>query len=164
MQQFFNHRKKLILHAAIFIIGIVAVVLAGFLKYRYYMDTPHAPCYSAVDFVYDNGAEGRWSGQGDLSISMEGHAIYLYFRLTSPAGEQLTYNRRLEAEFDKLDTSRFLFNTKEVVIFDNDTAQKKATFMRRGLEGGMVTFSRFSDMNYYYNINNMLIGVCNVPT
>lgn len=43
MQQFLNHRKKLILHAAIFIIGIVAVVLTSFLKYRYYMDTPMHP-------------------------------------------------------------------------------------------------------------------------
>lgn len=164
MQQFLNHRKKVMLLATTFIVGMAAASMAGSLTYRYYMDTPHAPCYSSVDFIYDNGPEGRWAGQGDLSISMEGHAIYLYFRLTSPTGEQVTYNRRLDAEFDKLDTSRFLFNTKEVVIFDNDTAQKKATFMRRGLEGGMVTFSRFSDMNYYYNINNMLTGVCNVPT
>lgn len=99
-----------------------------------------------------------------MSINMKSGAIYLYFSLLDPAKNQSIYNRRLDVEFDHLDSSRFLFNTLNTVTFEGDTSAQKAPFMRRGLEGGLITYSRFSDVEYFYNINNILMGVCHVPS
>jgi hypothetical protein len=99
-----------------------------------------------------------------MSINMDAGEIYLYFNLKNPEQQSFLYNRRLQVNFEKLDTSRFLFKTLSATVFESDNSSKHALFMRRGLEGGLITFSRFSDVEYYYNINNILTGVCHVPT
>jgi len=159
----YHRTKKVIL-----LLGLVSILVFGSLiagqSYTSYKDTPQAPCYASIDFVYSPDNEQRWVGKGDMSINMKSGAIYLYFSLLDPADNQFIYNRRLDVEFDNLDSSRFLFNTLNTVTFEGDTSAKNAPFMRRGLEGGLITYSRFSDVEYFYNINNMLMGVCHVPS
>lgn len=146
--------------ASIMVFGTLIALQA----YSYHEDTPQAQCYASIDFVYSTENGQRWTGKGDMSINMDAGEIYLYFNLKSPQQQGFLYNRRLDVHFEKLDTSRFLFNTQNATVFESDNSDKQALFMRRGLEGGLITYSRFSDVEYYYNINNMLMGVCHVPT
>lgn len=155
--------KKLIL-----LLSLASTLVFGTLialqAYTYHEDTPQAPCYAAIDFIYTLDSGQRWTGKGDMSINMEAQEIYLYFNLKDPEQQEFLYNRRLDVQFDTLDSSRFLFKTLNATVFESDNSLKHALFMRRGLEGGLITFSRFSDVEYYYNINNILTGVCHVPT
>ena len=159
-----HHRTKKI----ILLLGLASIITFGTLitlqAYTYYQDTPQAQCYASVDFLYTSDSDPHWSGKGDISINLETGEIYLYFTLKNLEQQEFLYNRRLDVHFEKLDSSRFLFKTLGTTTFESDTSAKHALFMRRGLEGGLMTFSRFSDVEYYYNINNILTGVCHVPT
>lgn len=144
--------------ASIFIFG-------GFLvKYEYqaYKNTPQAPCYAVVNFVYKGDGNEVWKGYGDMTINLNGGSLYLYYRLQK-ADQVYTYNRSIGLAFKNLDASRFLFDSSTVSVHEGDTAGDNVPFMRRGLVNGMVTFSRFSGAEYYYNLNNILVGVCHVP-
>lgn len=159
-----HHRTKKV----IFLLSLASTLVFGTLitlqAYTYHEDTPQAPCYASIDFIYSPDNSQRWAGKGDMSINMGAGEIYLYFNLKDPDQQEFLYNRRLDVHFDKLDSSRFWFKTLNATVFESDNSLKHALFMRRGLEGGLITFSRFSDVEYYYNINNILTGVCHVPT
>lgn len=66
-------------------------------------------------------------------------------------------------EFKNLDESRFLFNSRTVFVREGDTAGGGCPIYASQAGNEMVTFSRFSEVEYYYNFNNILIGVCHVP-
>lgn len=159
-----DHRtKKITLWLSLASILAFATLIA-LQAYTYHEDTPQAQCYASIDFIYSAEDGQRWSGKGDMSINMEAGEIYLYFNLKNPQQQAYLYNRRLDVNFEHLDSSRFLFKTLNATVFESDNSIKHTLFMRRGLEGGLITFSRFSDVEYYYNINNILTGVCHVPT
>ncbi len=143
---------------------IIFVPSIAFQLYVFHEDTPQAPCYSQIHFIYADDTNTQWKGEGDISINMDANSIYLYFQLHSTESKDYIYSRRLNVKFQKLDSSRYLFETSDIDIFESDTSGKSATFVRAPLEGGLITYSRFSDVEYYYNINNILIGVCHVPT
>jgi len=147
--------------------GLLSLLIFGCLSARHawiiYKDIPRAPCYASVYFNNMEYSADRWSGAGDITISPKEDAIYVYYKIKSPDNVTYIYNRKFEVSTEKLDTSRFLFETSNVVIFDNDTAGKNTPFMSRGMHGGLMTFNYFSDNEYYYNINNFLTGVCHVP-
>jgi hypothetical protein len=98
-----------------------------------------------------------------MTIDPKEGALYVYYVVKTPEGKVFTYDRKFDIGLTHLDTSRFLFKTRSIVKFDSDTAGDELPFMERGFQGGMVTFNYFSDTEYYYNINNLINGVCHVP-
>ncbi|MGE8389772.1 MAG: hypothetical protein ACN6O4_17255 [Pseudomonas sp.] len=107
--------------------------------------------------------EGLWRGVGDMTIDPNEGAIYVYYQVVTPHGVKYLYDRRFELSMTHLDTSRYLFKTRSVSIFDGDTAGGNIPFMARGFQGGVMTFNAFSDFDYYFNVNNLVVGVCHVP-
>jgi len=107
--------------------------------------------------------EGLWRGVGDMTIDPNEGAIYVYYQVVTPHGVKYLYDRRFELSMTHLDTSRYLFKTRSVSIFDSDTAGGNIPFMARGFQGGVMTFNAFSDFDYYFNVNNLVVGVCHVP-
>lgn len=164
MHKLSTDKPKKIIGFFCLISTIVFTALTAIQLYYFHEDTPQAPCYSQINFIYSENKSSQWAGEGDMSINMDANTIYLYFKLHSPTIKDYIYSRRFNVEFEKLDSSRFLFKTLSSDIFESDTSEKKLSFMRRIFEGGLITYSRFSETEYYYNINNIFIGVCHVPT
>lgn len=163
MRQLFKRiPARLICNASV----VSILIFGGLLLYREYLiysDIPRASCYSVINFTYEDEVDGTWTGRGDIAINMKGGSLYAYYKLKKGASVY-TYNRSIAIKFHNLDSSRFLFEDGAVTVHEGDDTGDHAPFMRRGLVSGMVTFSRFSDVEYYYNFNNLLMGVCHVPT
>lgn len=149
------------------LMAVAFVLVFGGLVVRYFYvinrDIPRAPCFASIDFVHTHDHKVRWHGVGDMTIDPKEGALYVYYVVKTPEGKVYTYDRKFGIALTHLDTSRFLFKTRSVVKFDADTAGDELPFMERGFQGGMVTFNYFSDAEYYYNINNLINGVCHVP-
>lgn len=147
--------------------SLVSIVTFGTLIGNYaisvYKDIPRAPCSASIDFVHVEDGEGLWRGVGDMTIDPNEGAIYVYYQVVTPHGVKYLYDRRFELSMTHLDTSRYLFKTRSVSIFDSDTAGGNIPFMARGFQGGVMTFNAFSDFDYYFNVNNLVVGVCHVP-
>lgn len=147
--------------------SLVSIVTFGTLIGKYaisvYKDIPRAPCSASFDFVHVEDGEGLWRGVGDMTIDPNEGAIYVYYQVVTPHGVKYLYDRRFELSMTHLDTSRYLFKTRSVSIFDGDTAGGNIPFMARGFQGGVMTFNAFSDFDYYFNVNNLVVGVCHVP-
>ncbi|WP_236193628.1 hypothetical protein [Pseudomonas faucium] len=126
-------------------------------------DIPPAPCSASIDFVHAEEGEGLWRGIGDMTIDPNEGALYVYYQVMSPQGVKYLYDRRFELSMTHLDTSRYLFKTHSISIFDSDNSGINIPFMARGFQGGIMTFNFFSDFEYYFNINNLIVGVCHVP-
>lgn len=147
--------------------SLCSVVVFGGLIARYgisvYRDIPRAPCSASIDFVHVEDGVGLWRGVGDMTIDPNEGAIYAYYQVTSPQGTHYLYDRRFDLVMTHLDTSRYLFKTRAVSTFEGDTAGADIPFMARGFQGGVMTFNFFSDFEYYFNVNNLIVGVCHVP-
>lgn len=147
--------------------SLVSIVTFGTLIGKYaisvYKDIPRAPCSASIDFVHVEDGEGLWRGVGDMTIDPNEGSIYVYYQVVTPHGVKYLYDRRFELSMTHLDTSRYLFKTRSVSIFDGDTAGGNIPFMARGFQGGVMTFNAFSDFEYYFNVNNLVVGVCHVP-
>lgn len=147
--------------------SVCSLLVFGSLIYRYlagiHKDIPQVPCSASIDFVHADDDKGIWQGRGDMIIDPKEGALYVYYRVESPEGKQYVYNRRFELSLKRIDTSRYLFKTTAISTFDGDTAENNIPFMARGFQGGVITFSFFSEFDYYFNINNLVIGVCQVP-
>ena len=147
--------------------SLVSIVTFGTLIGKYaisvYKDIPRAPCSASIDFVHVEDGEGLWRGVGDMTIDPNEGSIYVYYQVVTPHGVKYLYDRRFELSMTHLDTSRYLFKTRSVSIFDGDTAGGNIPFMARGFQGGVMTFNAFSDFDYYFNVNNLVVGVCHVP-
>lgn len=148
-------------------LSLFSVLIFGGLIARYgvsvYSDIPRAPCSASIDFVHVEEAEGAWRGVGDMTIDPNEGAMYVYYQVTSPQGKKYLYDRRFDLSMTHVDTSRYLFKTRSVSTFDGDTAAGHIPFMARGFQGGVMTFNYFSDFEYYFNVNNLIVGVCHVP-
>ena len=154
--------KKVIGLTSLFSIFIFAGLIGRY-GISVYRDIPRAPCSASIDFVHVEEGEGLWRGVGDMTIDPREGAIYAYYQVTSPHGVKYLYDRRFELSMTHLDTSRYLFKTRSISTFDGDTAQGNIPFMARGFQGGVMTFNFFSDFEYYFNVNNLIVGVCHVP-
>lgn len=154
--------KKIIPLLAVSTILIFCVLVVRYF-YLINRDIPRAPCFASIDFVHTPDHKVRWHGVGDMTIDPKEGALYVYYVVKAPEGKVFTYDRKFDIALTHLDTSRFLFKTRSIVKFDSDTAGDELPFMGRGFQGGMVTFNYFSDTEYYYNINNLINGVCHVP-
>ncbi|WP_240878585.1 hypothetical protein [Pseudomonas sp. TMW22089] len=102
--------------------GLLSLLVFGCLSARHawiiYKDIPRAPCYASVYFNNVEYSTGRWSGAGDITISPKEDAIYVYYKIKSPDDITYIYNRKFEVSTKKLDTSRFLFETTNVVTLN----------------------------------------------
>ena len=162
MRKLSARREKITtLLALLSLLVLAALVLRYF--YLIHRDVPRAPCFASIDFVHTPDHKTRWHGVGDMTIDPKEGALFVYYVVRTPQGKVYTYDRKFNIDLTHLDTSRFLFKTRSVETFYADTAGDELPFMERGFQGGMITFNYFSDAEYYYNINNLINGVCHVP-
>ncbi|ERT19786.2 MULTISPECIES: hypothetical protein [Pseudomonas] len=162
MRKLSSRWKKVIGFTSLLSVFIFAGLISNYLI-SVYRDSPRAPCSASIDFVHVEEGEGLWRGVGDMTIDPNEGAIYAYYHVISPRGVKYVYDRRFELSLTHLDTSRYLFKTRSISTFDGDTAGSHIPFMARGFQGGIMTFNAFSDFEYYFNVNNLVVGVCHVP-